>query len=143
MRGYVPDASVMLKWVLGDDQESDQDRALSLLNAWVGGEINLSAPEIWQYEVGNFLGREVPEVAMEKMKLLLDLKITSISLTSEMFRRCFEWMEINQVTFYDASYLAVAYETQSTLITADEKFFDKMGEKDNICLLKHLYTSFP
>lgn len=137
MPGYVPDASVILKWVLGDEQEPDQDMAVGILNAWVKGEVDLSTPVIWQYEVGNFLGREMPEAAMEKMELLLNLKIKSVDLTVNMFRRCFEWMEKYKVTFYDASYLAVACETQSTLITADEKFVKKIGEKDHICLLKH------
>lgn len=137
MRRYVPDASVILKWVLGDEQEPDQDMAVGILNAWVKGEVDLSTPVIWQYEVGNFLGREMPEAAMEKMELLLNLKIRSVNLTVNMFRRCFERMEKHKVTFYDASYLVVAYETQSTLITADEKFVKKMGEKDYICLLKH------
>jgi len=34
MQRYVIDASVILKWVLGDERESDQDKALDLLNAW-------------------------------------------------------------------------------------------------------------
>ena len=46
-------------------------------------------------------------------------------------------MEKRRITFYDASYLAVAYETQSMLITADETFVRKMGEIDYICLLKN------
>ena len=137
MRRYVPDVSVILKLILGDEQEADQDMAVSILNAWVKGEVDLSTPVIWQYEVGNFLGREMTEASMEKMELLLNLKIRNVDLTVNMFRRCFEWMEKQKVTFYDASYLAVAYETQSTLITADEKFVKKMGEKDYICLLKH------
>ena len=137
MRGYVPDASVILKWVLGNEQEPDQDIAVGLLNAWVNREVNLSAPDIWQYEVGNFLGREMPEIATEKIELLLDLKIRNVNLTFNMFCRCFEWIENYKITCYNASYLAVAYETQSTLITADEKFVKKMEEKDFICLLKH------
>ena len=137
MRGYVPDASVILKWVLGDEQEPDQDIAVDLLNAWVKNEVDLSAPDIWRYEVGNFMCREMPEVAMEKMDLLLNLRIRSVNFTLNMFSRCFEWMKNYSITFYDASYLAVAYETKSTLITADEKFVKKLEEKDFICLLKH------
>jgi predicted nucleic acid-binding protein len=122
---------------LGDKQEPDQDMAVGILNAWVKGEVDLSTPVIWQYDVGNFLGRKMPEAAMENMELLLNLKIRSVNLTVNMFHRCFEWMEKHKVTFYDASYLAVAHEIQSTLITADEKFVKKMGEKDYICPLKY------
>jgi len=60
MDRFVVDASVILKWVLGDERESDQDKALDLLNAWVEGRAELLAPSLWEYEVGNFLGRQFP-----------------------------------------------------------------------------------
>ena len=138
MRGYVVDASVILKWVLGDEREADQDKARELLNAWVEGRIDLTVPKLWQYEVGNFLGREVPEQANEKMKLLLSLGIRSMDLNEGMCVQCFTWMKKNRVIFYDASYLAVAYEIKATLVTADERFIKKMGKADRICLLKNL-----
>lgn len=138
MRGYVVDASVILKWVLGDEREADQDKARELLSAWVEGRIDLTVPKLWQYEVGSFLGREVPEQANEKMKLLLSLGIRSMDLNADMCFQCFTWMKKNRVTFYDASYLAVAYEIKATLITAGERFIKKMGKMDRICLLKNL-----
>ena len=138
MRRYVVDASVILKWVLGDEQESDQDKAMKLLNTWVEGAAELSAPTLWQYEVGNFLGRELPEEAAEKMDLLLNLNIKSVDLTDTIFRRCFDWMRQVTVSFYDVSYLAIAFEIEATLITADETFVKKMEKMDRICLLKHL-----
>lgn len=54
------DASVILKWVLGSRHEPDQVKAMGLLSAWAAGSITISAPSLWQYEVGNFLGRELP-----------------------------------------------------------------------------------
>jgi predicted nucleic acid-binding protein len=47
-------------------------------------------------------------------------------------------MRQKKVTFYDASYLAVAFEIKGTLITTDEKFKDEMGKTNLICLLKNL-----
>jgi len=138
MRGYVVDASVILKWVLGDEREADQGKARELLSAWVEGRVDLIVPKLWQYEVGNFLGREVPGHATEKMKLLLSLGIRSMDLNEGMCFQCFTWMKKNRVSFYDASYLAVAYEIKATLITADESFIKKMGKIDRICLLKNL-----
>ena len=138
MRRYVADASVILKWVVGDEQEPDQDKALKLLDTWVEGGAELSAPALWQYEVGNFLGRALPEEAAEKMDLLLNLNIKSVDLTDSIFRRCFNWMREEKVSFYDVSYLAVAFEIEATLITADEAFVKKMQKTDCICLLKHL-----
>jgi predicted nucleic acid-binding protein len=142
MTRYVVDASVILKWVLGEEQEADQTKAENLLNAWVEGRIELAAPTLWQYEVGNFLGRELPRHAGENMGLLLNLRFRTIDLNEGMCRQCFEWMRKNRVTFYDAAYLAVAFEIQGTLITADERFVKRMGKIEQLCLLKNLDLGF-
>ena len=42
------------------------------------------------------------------------------------------------MTFYDAAYLAVAFEIQGTFITADERFVKRMGKIEQLCLLKNL-----
>jgi len=138
MKKYVVDASVILKWVIGNERESDHEKAIELLATWNEGGIELSAPILWQYEVGNFLGRSIQEEAMDKMNLLLDLNVRNVALTNAMVSRCFSWMRQKKVTFYDASYLAVAFEVQGTLITADEKFEKEMGKTNRICLLKNL-----
>jgi len=135
---YVVDASVILKWVLGDEREADHAKALDLLDAWADGSADLAAPALWQYEVGNFLGRERPEEAVDKMNSLLKLGIQTIDLTDNMIRRCFTWMKQYGVTFYDSSYLAAALEIQAILTTADEKFARKMGKAGAICLIGDL-----
>ena len=138
MKNYVVDASVILKWVLGNERESDHEQAMALLETWTEGDIELSAPILWQYEVGNFLGRSLNEEAMDKMNLLLNLNIRNVAFTDGMWNQCFTWMRQKSITFYDASYLAVAFEVQGTLITADEKFAGEMEETNRICLLKNL-----
>jgi predicted nucleic acid-binding protein len=138
MRTWVVDASVMLKWVVSERNEPERDKAWSLLTAWRHGRIELAAPTLWQYEVGNFLGRRLPEEAREKFALLLNLGIRRVDLTEEMGRRCFAWMREKGVTFYDAAYLTAAVETQGILITADEKFVKKMDGLGNLCLLANL-----
>ena len=138
MERYIIDASVILKWVLGEENEGDQSVALKILDTWATGLAELVAPSLWQYEVGNFLGRELRHEATEKMNLLLDLGIQSVDLNNSIIEPCFAWMEQHDVTFYDASYLAVAFEIQGTLITADEKFCRKMEKLGRICLLGDL-----
>lgn len=143
MRKFVVDASIIIKWLLGDEREPDQEKARNLLNEWVEGNAEISAPTLWQYEVGNFLGREVPEEATEKMNLLLNLNIRNVAPSHNICRQCFIWMKEKGVTFYDASYLAVACEIGAILVTADEAFVRKMGKMDNICLLKDLDLASP
>jgi predicted nucleic acid-binding protein len=138
MKRIVVDASVMIKWILGDKQEADQEKAFALLQAWVHGRAEISAPFLWQYEVGNFLGREIPDEAEEKMKLLLNLNIANIGLSEIIYRQCFLWMREDNITFYDACYLAAAHANNADLITADVRFAVKMGKRGRICLLKDL-----
>lgn len=138
MDRYVVDASVILKWVIGNDQESDQTQASDLLNAWGEGSVELLAPTLWQFEVGNFLGREYRQEAAALMESLLALKISEVPLTEAICKRCFDWMKKNKVTFYDAAYLSAAIEVKGRLITADEKFLGKMDRMEAICLIKHI-----
>ena len=138
MADYVIDALVILKWVLGDRNEPDQASAVELLTGWAEGRDDLSAPALWEYEAANFLGRELPDEAERKMEMLRRLEIRSVALTDAMIKRCFQWMKTKKVTFYDASYLAVAVEAGAVLVTADEKFVKKIGKGEPIMALKDL-----
>jgi predicted nucleic acid-binding protein len=138
MKKYVVDASVILKWVLEEGETSDKDKALELLNAWAEDRIRIYAPLIWQYEVGNFLGRELPAEAEQKMALLLDLHMGEVLLDEKIYRRCFSWMKGGKVTFYEAVYLSSAFEVQGVLVTADERLVKKIGKAEGLCLLKQL-----
>jgi predicted nucleic acid-binding protein len=138
MESYVVDASVILKWVLGDGDEPDQAKAVELLTGWAEGRDELYAPALWEFEVANFLGREFPDEADNKMEILQSLGIRNVALTEAMIRRCFAWMKTKKVTFYDASYLAAASEIGATLVTADERFVKKMGRNEPLMVLKDL-----
>lgn len=135
MKKVVVDASVILKWILDGDKESDKDKAMDLLKGWGDGKVQIYAPSLWQYEVGNFLGRELPSEAEQKMSLLVDLHIAAVPVNESIYRRCFTWMHGKKVTFYEAVYLSSAFEVQGMLVTADEAFIKKMGKIDHLCSL--------
>jgi predicted nucleic acid-binding protein len=111
---------------------------VNLLNGWVEDRVELLAPTVCGYEVGNFLGRRLPEEAPQKMALLLNLRITNVHLTERMHDLCFSWMKQNGVTFYDAAYLATAAEARGILVTADERFTGKMSSGAAVGLMKDL-----
>jgi predicted nucleic acid-binding protein len=138
MTSYVVDASVILKWVLGDEKEPDHEKAVDLLRFWTEGGAELMAPSLWKYEVGNFLGRNLQQNARDKMNLLINLNIGNVELSKTMYEQCSSWMDKNKVTFYDACYLAAAFEVQGILITADQNFVSKMGKTKKICLLTNI-----
>jgi len=138
MKKYIVDASVILKWVLEKEKEPDHDKATGLLHAWVSGAVMIAAPDLWVYEVANILGRALPDEASQKMKLLLDLQINAVDCSEQMISQCFAWVKEYQATFYDAVYLAAAYEIDAALLTSDDKFRVRMGNDERICLLKDL-----
>ncbi len=70
MKVIVPDASIILKWVLGEDEEG-QDRAIELLKGWLNQEYEFILPSLWIYEVGNVLGLKRPKDAEKILGLLL------------------------------------------------------------------------
>jgi predicted nucleic acid-binding protein len=136
MGNYIVDASVILKWVLGDRAEQDQAKAIELLTGWAEGRDAIWAPVLWEYEVANFLGREIPDEADAKMVMLRGLDIGRVALTDAMVKQCFGWIKKKKVSFYDACYLAAAFEVGATLVTADERFVRKMGKGEPLISLK-------
>jgi hypothetical protein len=62
----VPDASVILKWVLDSAAEPGHAAAGLLLGRWRKGEIALAVPPLWVYEVGNVLCLKRPDAADDR-----------------------------------------------------------------------------
>ncbi len=132
---YVPDASVILKWVFDIPEEAGRDAALMLLDSWVAGECEFVLPSLWLYEVGNIVGRNVPEKAAEVMGLLIGYRFTEAPVTSAIANRTLEIMSKSRVTFYDAVYHAVALERRGMLVTADAAYIKRAGKLGHAVLL--------
>ena len=138
MEIFVPDASVILKWTIGLESEPDQEEAINILDAWVAGKSEIALPEVWAFEVGNFLGRVAPDSALEKMEMLLDFRFRTRELDREICKLVFDLMKDLSVSFYDASYHALAIEIGGVFITADNRYYDKAKSLGNIELLGSL-----
>jgi predicted nucleic acid-binding protein len=122
----VPDASVILKWVLDAEDEPGHTAASRLLERWQRREIGLAVPPLWLYEVGNVLCLKRPADAAEALAALCDLGFREVPLSRELIQRIVVLTQNHGVTFYDASYLAVAEERNAVLVTADSKFFRRL-----------------
>ncbi len=125
----VLDASVLAKAVVA---EHDSDHALKLLEAHSEGKIELVAPALILYEVGNVLWRHKMDAKTLCTYLthLLSLGIELLDLHREqkiLVDAC-ELSKTRGITFYDASYLAVAKARNIKLVTVDEELKKKAGE---------------
>ena len=130
----VPDASVLLKWVLRSDDEEDRNRALDLKAAWLAGSCQIVVPTLWAFEVGNVLGMKQAAAADGLLQAMLDLEIPEEpprGYTAEIFGLMREY----HVTCYDAAYHALAILRGGTMLTADRRYVKQAARAGHLGLL--------
>lgn len=120
----VPDASVLLKWVLASPDEEDRSPALALKTAWLDEAIEIVVPTLWVFEVGNVLGLKQPATGAALLQALIDLDLPE-QPASSYIDGIFKVMRAHSVTFYDAAYHALAISRGGTMLTADRKYCRK------------------
>ncbi|MBV8203015.1 MAG: type II toxin-antitoxin system VapC family toxin [Acidobacteria bacterium] len=125
---FVPDASVILKWVLVSADEPGYEAASQVFKRWQEGEIGLAVPALWAYEVGNVLCLKRPADAAEVLTTLCDLGLNEVPLTPTLIQQTVALASRHGITFYDASYLAVAEEVKAILLTADARFLRRLPD---------------
>jgi len=120
----VPDASVLLKWVLESTDEKDRGSALEIREAWLSGSCSIVLPSLWFFEVGNIVGMKQPARALRLMQRLTDYKFDEEPVHA-IYEKAFDLMNRFKVTFYDAAYHAVAINHAGTFISADAAYVRK------------------
>ena len=132
----VPDASVLLKWVLRRDDEPHTAAALSLRDEAMSGAIQLIVPQLWIYEVGNTLARRFPEEAGELLASLVDFRLAEAQLDSSWRTRAVSLAVAYDVSFYDAAYHATALARGGLLVTADERYVRRASQAGSVAALR-------
>jgi predicted nucleic acid-binding protein len=122
----VVDASVVLKWLLGDARhEPDAHRASQLMRRIAGGEERAIQPVHWLLEVGAVLTRKRAPGAEDDVLMLQAMNL-AVDESPEVIRRaCRLAVDLGQHLF-DTAYHAVALENAgAVLVTADERYLGK------------------
>jgi len=124
----VLDASVILKWFM---EERESDKANILREGHVAGKFTITVPDILIYEVGNALRYE-PEFSFKEVNLCLgqlyELNLNIIAPLPDLTDLITEIAYQKDITFYDASYIALAQELDFQYVTADEKLYNKLRD---------------
>ena len=136
MKIIVPDASVLLKWILPVGEEPDVNHALRLQQAAVDRRITLKVPTLWLYEVGNTLSRQFPEQTRELLEALIAFDLEEGDSSIKWLNHAVLLTKRYGVTFYDASYHALALVEKGTFVTADNKYVKKAGEAGSVISLE-------
>jgi predicted nucleic acid-binding protein len=132
----VPDASVLLKWVLPAERETHTEQALAIRQAYYERRCRLVLPTLWVYEVGNILSIKQPRLAAEALHLLVAMKFQTAETSADYCTTVFELVARFKVSFYDAAYHAVAILNQGVFVTADERYLRKAAADSRLVSLK-------
>jgi predicted nucleic acid-binding protein len=120
--GWIVDASVALKWFLPVDRDADAERARALI-----GGIAMRTSTLAVYEVGNILMRQsgwAPDRVETALGLLNEICGDPIDLATEDRLAAARLAKAHDLTFYDASYAAIAQRLHRGLISADSDLLD-------------------
>jgi len=136
LKTIIPDASVLLKWVVPPANEHHVEQAIAIRDALLDGRIRLLVPWLWYYEVGNTLGRKYPDYADALLSNLIDMDMENLSPDKAMQTVIIQLVSRFQVTFYDAAYHALAIKQNGVFVTADAKYIQKSASAGHIMHLK-------
>jgi predicted nucleic acid-binding protein len=135
----VLDASVAFKWLVPDSAEEDVSAAKALLVDHMEGRAKLIVPDLLYYEVGNILlfGRSRPplEEALEALTDLFSIPLRVVSSSLESANSTLQLASLHGLSYYDATYVALAEMLDCPLITADRRLAQRARATSHVRLL--------
>lgn len=137
MRPVTLDASVILKWYLHLPDEQDLQQAGDILNAILQERLTLVQPPPTLLEVAAVLVRKRPERnAGEIPDLQCVLQQGRTVASNAVLDRALVLSRQLDHHLFDTLYHAAALEENTTLITADRRYYDKAQALGNIIMLE-------
>jgi predicted nucleic acid-binding protein len=125
----VVDSSIVFKWYRQPGDEEYVPQAVSLLERHLHGDLEIHVPDLLFYELGNILrfketlvSKDALTILRETFALALQIHPIDFLLAEETFRLARE----HDITFYDASFVALSHLLDASFITADKKLFAKV-----------------
>ncbi len=125
----VVDSSVIIKW-LNTDNEQSLKQSDKLLQKARDVDIELVAPELAKYEVGNVLlkGKQItPAQAKISLGTVYALPITYVADSQELAEETYSLAHNLGITYYDASFMSLAKQHDAVLVTENIKHQAKSG----------------
>ncbi|MEW6326654.1 MAG: type II toxin-antitoxin system VapC family toxin [Thermodesulfobacteriota bacterium] len=132
----VLDASVILKWIFGD--EAGGNSAIYYRDRHVSGEETIAVPELFFYEAANVLATKTKlgvEAASRAFSLLWDFDFEVFSLGIEEFLEGITLSKRFKISLYDAAYIELARKLDCNFITTDHRLYEKTKKIKVIKLL--------
>jgi predicted nucleic acid-binding protein len=126
----VVDASVVLKWVLVE--EEGHEAAKELIPDHASGKEPIVIPELLFYEITNVLAVSLKLPLMQVEEIIewfyeLDLRIATLGRDD--FKKAAKLAQQFHLSVYDASYVTLARSLDATLVTADTILIKRLQGK--------------
>jgi len=141
MPNLVIDASVYAKWF--NRGEEFEDVALRLRGEFVNGRIEFHAPSHIIFETCNTIWKN-PNItdadALTLTKEAVILKPEILELDQEIAEEAMRLARLENVSFYDVTYVAIAKKLAFALVTADDKQYG-IAKRHVKC--RHLKEGYP
>jgi predicted nucleic acid-binding protein len=122
----VVDTSVLIKWIKTRDEEL-RSEALDLLGVIQRKPLEVTVPALLVYELGNLLLQKTrldSNSIAAAIDQVLHLPIAVENPEPGVLRRTARLGRELKLTFYDASFLALAEELDCVFVTADRRLFN-------------------
>jgi predicted nucleic acid-binding protein len=128
----VVDASVAVKWFLPENREPLAEQALALLNKYDQNEIRFVVPDLFYAEIASAIWKavcvgRVSRAFGDQARVLLTQRqlatVPSLKLLDQAFQIATDYGR----SVYDSLYVALAVQSGSQLITADERLANSLA----------------
>lgn len=126
MTTVVLDASIIIKW-FQQEREEQLEEAEILWKKHLNQDININVPSILYYELYNHLSRNPKTDITSVMGFIRESDLIETNLDEGLILATVAFVRKYYISFYDASYIALAYELGCDLITADKKLVKQVG----------------
>lgn len=131
----VLDASIWIKILVPERNESGSEEAVVLWRALESGEDELVQPPHWLAEILAVLSRLVPESAGRDADLLNAMEVP-VRDTPEIYSRAVRLATHSGQHLFDTLYHAVALSSEEgVFVTADKRYYNRMASHGHISLL--------
>lgn len=134
---YVLDNSVVLKPFF-KEEGADLVHKIFLLKE--NYKISIFVPEIFRFEFFNtVLLKKDLKIATQAFAFFMEKQVSFIPFEDDLMEKASQLVKKHpKVSFYDASYHALAKAYEGIFITADKKYYEQVKNEGNIELLEKL-----
>ena len=135
----VLDSSVIAKWFF---EEENREKAIHLRQLHKQTDITIKVPSLLLFELGNiFLNKKAfnKQFFNESISTLFSINLQFVE-SSNILNIIFTTATDYKLTFYDATYVALAQNLKCDFITADKKLYQKTKKLKFVKLLSNFPT---